>query len=242
MQEASTSVSPRANRSGSQTNRSSLQQDWPRVSVVSPRGLRQAVVTLELSPESQDRGLRQQVGRRRRAQARAAAYARWHHGPAPMAARPIPAALPTPEPAGLDGEASALSHLCVQHQPRCWQCHMAMTSVMFQQQDCPASASGCRSLSCMGIRACSMCLELSLSAPLSYHGCKVPKASALSPMNASISGTQSRSLKAGCRACRLTAPTGELAIPLRHRLWHVSSRRACMRAERLPGPPSVERA
>ena len=103
MQDAPALLTARADRSGSQTNRSSQHQDWPRLSVLSPRSRRQAVVTIELNPESQDRGLRQQVGRRRRAQARAAAYARWHHGPAPMAARPIPAALPTPSPTTLDG-------------------------------------------------------------------------------------------------------------------------------------------
>ena len=91
--------------SGHQTDGTPYQNEWPKLSMLTPRNPQQAVVTLELNPCDHDRGLRQQAGRRRRAQARAAAYARWHHGPAPAAPRPLPAALPEPRPTTMDGEA-----------------------------------------------------------------------------------------------------------------------------------------
>ena len=105
---------------GSLSEASPRQHEWPRVSKLSARNQQQVVLTLELKPESQDRGLRQQVGRRRRAQARAAAYARWHHGPAPTPPRPIPAALPMPRPSTLDGTlpcSSCSKHICSRPDP-----------------------------------------------------------------------------------------------------------------------------
>ena len=87
------------------------QYEWPRSSKLTPRSHQQAVINLELNPENQDKGLRQQLGRRRRVQARAAAYARWHHGPAPAPPRQLPAALPEPLATTLDGEVPVSSML-----------------------------------------------------------------------------------------------------------------------------------